>query len=467
MTDPRRTTPARTGRITRRQVLRIGSLGLAGLSLSSLLRAEGARGNAGRSIINIHLDGGAPQQDTIDPKPFAPAELRGEFTPISTTLPGVQLSELMPQVAARADAFAFIRTLVGAESQHDAFQCQSGYSAKDLKSFGGRPAMGSVLSKLTGSPRDPAPTFVDLMQGRPLVRNSARPGFLGPTYQPFRPDISAMFQRDLEEGMKGELARLGADHQLSLELDERLTLDRLDDRRSLLAGLDRIRRSVDHSGMMDAMDRFQIQAAGILTSGRLAEALDLSNEDPRITALYHAPNPKGGSQGNTSEGPNFPLKFLMARRLIQAGVRMVSVSVSDFDTHSDNFPRMRHLMPMVDHGLVALITDLEQQGMLDDVVIVVWGEFGRTPRINSNGGRDHWPAVGPCLLAGGGFKTGQVIGETDRDAARAISRPVTYKDVFATLYQRLNLDARSITLLDPQGRPQYLLDDGEVISEVV
>ncbi|MEZ6057632.1 MAG: DUF1501 domain-containing protein [Planctomycetaceae bacterium] len=453
--------------VSRRTLLRVGGLGFAGLTLSGLLRAEGEHGGTGRSIINIHLDGGPPQLDTIDPKPFAPAELRGEFSPIDTALSGVKISELMPLIARRADAFAFIRTLVGSVGQHDAFQCQSGYSAKDLQSFGGRPAIGSVLSSLLGSPSDAAPTFVDLMQGRPLVRNSARPGFLGPSHQPFRPDLSSMFERELEAGMKGELARLGSDHQLSLELDERLTLTRLDDRRNLLAGLDRIRRGVDHSGMMQAMDQFQEQATGILTSGRLAAALDLSQEDPSIQAHYMAPTPSGGTQSTTSEGPNFPLKFLLARRLIQAGVRMVSVSVSDFDTHSDNFSRMRHLMPMVDHGLHALVTDLEQQGMLNDVVIVVWGEFGRSPRVNANGGRDHWPAVGPCLLAGGGLKTGQVIGETDRTAAAAVSRPVHYKDVFATLYERLGLDARQLTLIDPQGRPQYLLDAGDVISEVI
>ena len=146
----------------------------------------------------------------------------------------------------------------------------------------------------------------------------------------------------------------------------------------------------------------------------------------------------------------------------------VSVSISDFDTHSANFDRMRHLMPIVDHGLHALVTDLEERGMLDDVSIVAWGEFGRTPRINSkNGGRDHWPRVGPALLAGGGMRTGQVIGETDRIAGTAVSRPVHYKDIFATLYRNLGIDARQITIDDPQGRPQYLLDDGEPLLEVI
>jgi uncharacterized protein (DUF1501 family) len=172
-------------------------------------------------------------------------------------------------------------------------------------------------------------------------------------------------------------------------------------------------------------------------------------------------------QSTTSEGPTSPQKLLLARRLIEAGARMVSVSISDFDTHSNNFSRMRHLMPIVDHALATLVTDLEERGLLDRVAIVAWGEFGRTPRINDNAGRDHWPRVGPCLLAGGGLRTGQVIGETDREAGAVVSRPVHYQDVFATLYRTLGINARTVTLPDPQGRPQYLLDAGEALPELI
>ncbi len=434
-----------------------------------MLKAEDASGirSSRKAVINIHLDGGPPQLDTIDPKPNAPIEFRGEFAPISTALPGVQICELMPQVAAAADQFTFIRTLVGSDGKHHAFQCQWGFLEKDLAAFGGRPAMGCVVNKLLGSSEDTTPAFVDLMQGRPLVRNSARPGFLGPSYQPFRPDLSKLFQRELEAGMKGELKRLGAEQTVSLKLNTSLSHTRLDDRRSLLAGLDQIKRNVDASGMMNAMDRFQQQAVGILTSGKFADAMDLTKEDPAALARYTAPSANFGIQSTTSEGPDSTRKFLLARRLVEAGVRCVSVSISDFDTHSSNFDRMKHLIPIVDHGLATLVSDLEERGMLDDVSIVVWGEFGRTPRINDkNGGRDHWPRVGPCLLAGGGMRTGQVIGETDRIAGSAISRPVHYKDVFATLYRNLGIDARQITIEDPQGRPQYLLDEGEPISEV-
>ena len=304
------------------------------------------------------------------------------------------------------------------------------------------------------------------MQGRPLVRNSARAGFLGPSYQPFRPDMSKLFERPLEQGMKSELARLGNDHTVSLTLDPSLSRDRLDTRTQLLASLDGLRRQVDGSGMMDAMDRFTQQAVAILTSGRFAEAMDLSREEPRMLARYTGPSGRG-TQSTTSDGPEAARKLLLARRLLEAGVRCVSVSLSDFDTHRTNFPRLKHLLPIVDHALHAFITDLDERGMLDDVTIVAWGEFGRTPRVNSKGGRDHWPRVGPAFLAGGGIKGGQVIGETDRFAAEVKSRPVHYKEVIATMYHNLGIDPRAVTLADPTGRPQYLLDDGQPIREVV
>src|SRR5262245_23206735 len=236
--------------ITRRHFLTAGALGLGGLTLADVLRAEAAigKGTAGKPIITIHLDGGPPHLDTIDLKPDAPSEVRGEFKPIATRIPGLQISELMPKTAGIADRFAFIRSLVGSAGAHDAFQCQSGFPAKDMQSLGGRPALGSIVAKLRGSPRDASPPFVDLMQGRPLVRNSARPGFLGPTYNPFRPDISKLFARELEAGMKGELAARGKDHTVRLTLVDGLSPERLNDRNRLLAGFDQVRRDLDRSG---------------------------------------------------------------------------------------------------------------------------------------------------------------------------------------------------------------------------
>jgi hypothetical protein len=407
--------------------------------------------------------------DLFDLKPEAPVEIRGEFAPIETTVPGIRICEHLPKLAGLAERFAFVRSLVGSTGQHNAFQCQSGFDEKDLASLGGRPAFGSVVARLKSSPADAAPPFVDLMQGRALVRNSARPGFLGPAYQPFRPDISQMFERQLEAGMKNELKAKGADHTIRLSLDGELSIDRIGSRRELLGSLDRLRHDVDASGMMDAMDRFSQQAVGILTSGRLAEALDFEREDPRTLARYtpsHDPGPNA-LKFTTAEGPHAAKKFLLARRMIEAGVRVVTISISDFDTHSANFPRMRHLLPIVDHGLWALVTDLEERGLLDEVAIVAWGEFGRTPRVDpKSGGRHHWPQVGPALLAGGGMRTGQVIGATDRTASVAVARPVSYQDILATLYRTLGIDARTTTIVDTRGRPQYLLDSGTPLAEL-
>ncbi|HTN75843.1 MAG TPA: DUF1501 domain-containing protein [Pirellulaceae bacterium] len=461
-------TPALTGRISRRTLLTAGAIG-GGLTLGRLLRAEAIQGHGSstKSVINVHLDGGPPHLDMIDLKPDAPREVRGEFNPIATKIPGYAIGELLPKLAAIADKIAFIRSLVGAAGAHDAFQCQSGFEAKELQSLGGRPALGAVVAKLQGSESDIAPAFVDLMQGRPLVRNSARPGFLGPSYRPFRPDISHLFARPLEEGMKKELAARGEQHALQLTLSESLSVERLESRTNLLAKLDQLQRQVDNSGMMSAMDRFGRQAVGILTSGRFADALDLAKEDPRVVERYTLAAGIAEDPLGTNEGAVATKKFLLARRMVEAGVRCVSISLSDFDTHSDNFPRMRRLLPILDHGLSTLLNDLDERGMLDDVAVVVWGEFGRTPTIDTkSGGRHHWPGVGMCLLAGGKMRTGQVIGETDRYGRQAIARPVHYQDVFATLYHHLGINAARTTLADPTGRPQYLLDRGQVIEEL-
>lgn len=453
--------------LRRRSFLKAGSLGIAGLTLADLLRAEEASvGSSQKAIINIHLDGGPPQMDLIDPKPDAPSEYRGAFAPIPTSIPGFHVSELLPKVASIAKDLVFLRSLVGAAAVHDAFQCQSGFDNKNLASVGGRPAMGCIVNKLLGSAQDNAPAFVDLMQGRPLARNSARPGFLGPALGPFRPDISHLFKRELEEGMKVELAKLGAGHTTKLALMDGLSVGRLDDRLSLLKGLDRTRRAIDQHGHMDALDTFTKQAYRILTSGQFAAAMDLEKEDPKMLERYTAPVSERGQQSYTSEGPQAGRKLLLARRLIEAGVRCVSVSISDFDTHSKNNVRMQQLGPILDHALHALITDLKERGMLDDVTVLAWGEFGRTPKINPEGGRDHWPRVAMGIMAGGGLPGGAVLGATDRYAGEAIDRPIHYQDVIATLYHQLGIDLGT-TIVDTSGRPQFLVDEGRPIAELV
>ncbi|MFT5110294.1 MAG: hypothetical protein ACI9UA_005948 [Pseudoalteromonas tetraodonis] len=453
--------------VSRRSFIKAGALGFGGLSFADLLRAESEAGigSSRKAIINIHLDGGPPQMDLIDPKPEASAEVRGEFAPIPTSIPGFHVTELMPKMASIAHKAVFLRSLVGAEGKHDAFQCMSGFGEKDLQALGGHPAMGCVINKLLGTPQDEVPAFVDLMQGRPLARNSARPGFLGPAFNAFRPDISHLFKRELEEGMKLELAKLGPGHSTRLDLLKGMPVGRLDNRLELLAALDQLPRELDSAGNMGALDQFTEQAYSILTSGRISAAMDLDKEDPKVVDRY-TPRVADRLASFTSEGPQAARKLLLARRLVEAGVRCVSVSISDFDTHQKNAARMRQLGPIVDHALHALITDLDERGMLDDVTVVAWGEFGRSPRVNKDGGRDHWPKVAMGIMAGGGMAGGQVIGATDRNASEAIERPVHYQDVIATLYQKLGIDARAVTIEDPGGRPQFLVDRGVPITEL-
>jgi hypothetical protein len=452
----------------RRNFLKAGILGVGGITFSDILRAESASGllSSAKAVINIHLDGGPPQMDLIDPKPDAPSEIRGEFASLRTSIPGIHLTELLPRIAANASKYVFLRSLVGADGKHDAFQCQSGFDERDLSAIGGRPAMGCVLNKLAGDTQKAAPFFVDLMQGRPYVRNSARPGFLGVVHAPYRPDVSEMFPLAISSGMQAELEQRRQNRSESLALTEGLSLSRLEDRVSLLQSLDRFRRDVDRSGAMDALDKFTELSLGILSSQKFADALDLSKEDPRVLERY-TPRMAMPEMRETMETPKAAQKFLLARRLIEAGVRCVSLSLGDFDTHEDNFVRMRYLGPLLDHALDTLVRDLDERGMLSDVLIVVWGEFGRSPKINPKAGREHWPRVAMGILAGGGVRTGQVIGSSDRFAGEATSRPVHYQDVLATMYRHMGIDASTMTLNDPSGRPLPLLTVGRPITELI
>lgn len=432
-------------RVPRRHFLTIGGLGLGGLSLPHLLRAEDRAGIRGshKSVIMIYLTGGPPHLDMVDPKPDAPAEIRGEFRPIATSIPGIQVSELMPRTAAMMDKFAIIRSLVGAEDQHSSFQCVTGHLARQ-QPVGGWPEIGSILSRLHG-PVDPAvPPAVDLsMKMEHLPYNLPGPGFLGTSHAPFKPSGDALHDMVLN-GVEPE---------------------RLADRRALLASLDRFRRRVDQKAV-GIDDAFVQRALGILSSSRLVEALDLSREDPRVRERYGQDDPhvlpysSKGYQAHMS-------KFLTARRLVEAGARCVTVAFADFDWHGDNFTHGRKVIPLLDQGLSALVTDLHERGLDQDVSVVVWGEFSRSPKINKDAGRDHWPRVNFAMLAGGGMRTGQVIGATNRLGEEAILRPIRYSDVFATLYHNLGIDVASTTIPDLNGRPQFLVETQEPIRELI
>lgn len=432
--------------VSRRNFLKIGGLAMGGLSLPEILRAE-ARQQSGKShkaVIMVFLPGGPAHQDIFDLKMDAPSEMRGEFKPISTNVSGIQICEHLPRLAKIMDKCTLIRSMADCDPGHDAFQCLTGRHAKQQPP-GGWPSMGAVVSKLKGTVDPAVPSFVGLapkMGHMPWAR-TGEPGFLGVANAPFQPN------------------RGGGTADMSLK---GITLERLADRKALLKSFDQFRREADASGLMEGIDVFNEQAMGVLTSSKLLHALDLAKEDPRLVERYG----KGIAECRDDGGPRLTEHFLMARRLVEAGARVVTLAFSRWDYHSNNFGQLREDLPLLDRGLSALITDLHERGMDQDVSVVVWGEFGRTPVINAKGGRDHWPRVSCALLAGGGMRHGQVIGATDKVGAEAVERPVAFGEVFATLYNRLGIDAAKTTLNDLTGRPQYLVDDGwQPMAELV
>ena len=432
--------------LSRRDFLTVGGTLIGGaLALPNLLAAEAQSGvhSSHKAIINVYLPGGPPHIDMWDLKPDAPADIRGEFNPIDTNVPGIRICEHFPRIAKMADKFAFVRSMVGCDGRHDSYQCMTGIK-KDTRTADFWPSMGAWVSKVQG-PADPAvPPNMTLMYptgevhwGYPGVG-----GFAGMAHAPFR-----------VVGGQGE--KLKSDN-LTLK---NLTLDQLGDRMQLRSSFDELNRNVDQTGVLDGMDAYARQAVSILTSSKLRDALDLSKEDPRVLARYGTDDPAFIRDG----APRMVRTFCLARRLVEAGARVVSMNFSRWDWHGPdgkNFVEGRKDMPLLDQAVSALVSDLHERGLDKDVSVVVWGEFGRTPRVNKSAGRDHWPQVSCALLAGGGMRTGQVIGETNRLAEYAVKRPVAFQEVFATLYTNLGINLSEARVLDTTGRPQYLVESG-------
>jgi hypothetical protein len=355
----------------------------------------------------------------FDLKPNAPVEYRGEFNPVATNVPGLEICEHFPKLAQMGERFAVIRSLVGMFDDHSNFHTHTGFSRRDLQNAGGRPALGSVVTKILGATEGGAPPFISY--------NGGEPGYLGPVYSPYSPS--------------------GGD----LRLNGNLSADRLSGRTNLLSQLDGIRRDMDTSGRMEAFDSYTQRAVGVVTSGKVADALDTNKEDAKVRERY-------GKDGRN---------FLLARRLVEAGVRVVTFNWGGWDTHGGNFTTLKRQLPELDTSMSALLTDLHERGLDKDVTVVMWGEFGRTPRVNAGAGRDHWSKLAMCFLAGGGMRLGQAIGTSTKFAETAQDRPVQLQEVFATLYHNLGIDVRSAQLFDTAGRPQYLVEKREVIRELV
>ena len=415
--------------LSRRSFLRVGGLALGGLSLPQLLRAEQKTGKSQRSVIMVYLSGGLSHQDTFDLKPKAPAEVRGEFKPIATNVPGIQIGELLPRLAACADKYALIRSIVGLADEHSSFQNTTGFGMNTTKREG-KPHFGSVIAKVQGQADPVVPPFVDLfptMQHKPY--NSPSAGYLGRSASPVRID--------------------GSDLAV-MKLQDTTTIE-LEDRRRLLEQIDGARRSIE-GNERGSMDVYYQRAFDVLTSSKLVDALDVMKESEKVRERYGR-----GSAKHLGDGaPMWNDQLLMARRLVEAGARCVTVAYGFWDTHGGNFRHLKQHLPLFDQGISALVEDLYQRGLDRTTTLVVWGEFGRTPKINKDAGRDHWSRVNGALLAGGLMKTGQVIGSTDASAAEAKDTPIHYQDVLATIYHNLGIDPHAF-IHDVSGRPTPIL----------
>jgi len=431
--------------ISRRDLLRVGTLGLGGLTLANVLalRSQAATlaisGGSSRktSVIFFEMAGGPTHFETYDPKPEAPEEYRGPMKSIRTALPGVNFCEVLPEQAKIADKLAIIRSIHHDSASHgtSSHLTQTGYYLRDNQNRSNEmPSIGSITARIRGANAPGIPSFVSM----PRAMRYGTATWLGKAYNPFVID-SDPSQPDFKV------------NNLFLEGD--LTLGRLDDRRGLLQSLDAQRRMVDNEGVSAALDQFTRQAFEMLTSDGAREAFDLSQETEAVRDRY----------GRTLTGQS----LLLARRLVESGVTFVTVRMNDsWDDHTNIEKSMRNKGPAFDRGLAALIGDIYERGLDRDVMVVAMGEFGRTPRINSSAGRDHWGAVMSVMMSGGGLRVGQVIGSSNAKGEVPHDNPYRPENVLATVYRHLGIDP-AVTHDDFTGRPRYILERRETIPELI
>lgn len=439
--------------VGRRSMLKAGMAGLCGLSLPGLLQArerslvDERKSLPQKSVILIWMTGGPSHIDTLDMKPSAPIEIRGPFSPISTALPGVQICEYLPRQAAMLDKMSIIRSVDCRFSNHEPNMVMQSANLdaeprinREAEKF---PALASIIARQRlEQVRDVPPYVVLNMKSRSHI---AWGGYLGHAYDPF----------------------LGNDVGQLFSFPGGLTADRLQSRQHLNTDLDRLRRDLDLSGSMEASNRFTQQAVNLVLGERARKAFDVAQEPEQVRQRY------GDHE--------WCRQVMLARRLVEAGVSFVTIDLSNhgasgtWDTHGDNIPPyggiwngLRPLLPVFDRLLTTLISDLEERGLLDQVLVLAMGEFGRTPQIGTQGstdGRNHWPVVMSMTVAGGGFRHGQVIGATERDAGQIKERPVTPGDLAATIFHHMAVP-QEVTYLDNRGRPRYVIDQGKPIAEL-
>ena len=441
--------------IDRRGFVKAGALGMAGLSLPQILKAESAvdpaKTSNEKSVIILWQRGGPSQHETWDPKPDAPQDYRGAFGAMSTNVPGIQICDLLPKCAKVMDKFSIIRSL---------YHTDAGHSAGDQIMFTGYPpnkgnpnenfypSCGSIVAEQQGHLNPDLPPYVMIPKRLPGVD----PAYLGKKYAPFETQADPAVE--------------GPFNLPNFSLGDSLSLNRLDSRKGLLKSFDDIRREVDVSGSMEAADGFNQQAFDILTSPKARDAFDLDAEPRKLRErygfmpAYKAPTP------DRCGVPAWSQRMLLARRLVEAGVRLVTVDLRWWDTHVKGYESMRDgFLPRWDQAYSALLQDLEDRGLSDNVMVVAWGEFGRTPKVNSTGGRDHYPNVFSASVSGGGIQGGRVIGESDSKGAEPKERPVQPQEVLATMYRHLGIDYNK-HYLDHGGRPVPVLPFGAPIAEL-
>jgi hypothetical protein len=455
---------------SRRNLLKAGLAGVAGLSLPGLLRQRAAAAEAGgaisrKSVILLWMTGGPSHIDTWDPKPDRPIENRGPFGVTATKLPGVRIIEHLPKMAAMLDRFTLIRSVDCAGSNHEPNTVmQTGnVRAEPRTNPEARlyPAIASIVAKHRGPNHPAMPPYVAFQKS---AGHLAYGGYLGKQYDPFIADqattglpILTNVGKDTGERTSADLFRLPAGVDSA----------RIGERRSLMAEFDRLRRSLDRSGTMDVMDRYGQQAVELLAGGRMQAALDLSREPHSVRDRY---------------GKHlWCQQALLARRMVEAGTAFVTLDLSyhtasgTWDTHGDNIPPyggikkgLGPLLPLFDHLITTLVSDLDQRGLSDEVLVIAMGEFGRTPVTGTQGstdGRNHWPVVMSMALSGGGLRHGQVIGATEKDAGRTKERPVTPGDLAATIYRHMGVE-RDVAYLDHSGRPRPAVENGSPVREL-
>jgi hypothetical protein len=426
--------------------------GMATVSLPGILRAKsqaekksGAVSN--RGVILIWLDGGPSHMDMYDMKPEAPAEYRGIWKPIKTNVPGIEISELFPKQAKVADKFSIIRSLHHDSGDHFTgghFMLTSRGGASGANTGGKYPSIGSIIAKVHGPNRPSMPAYVAVPVAASigLVPGYFGANYLGPSFDPF--------QTGGDPNQPGFQVN-------NLNLAGGLSIPMIENRRVLLRRFDSIRRAVDRTGTFEAMDKFSQDAYELVSGPAARRAFDLSLEDPKLRDQY----------GRNTWGQS----VLLARRLVEAGTTFVTCHFGGWDHHWNLKAGMDSYLPMVDSAVATLLRDLEVRGLTDRVLVVLCGEFSRTPRMNDGSGqgtpgRDHWGNVMFCLFAGGGLKNGAVVGSSDRLGQFPKDRPLTPGDIHATIYHALGIDAET-KFLDHAGRPVPAIDYGQPIAELI